>query len=76
MAPIYPAREQPIEGVSSDLITDAAARRGFRNVRRLEGDLALVADAVRAELKETDLFVTMGAGNVHEVGERLVGEAA
>ena len=62
--------------MSSDLITDAASRRGFRNVRRLEGDLALVTDAVRAELKENDLFVTMGAGNVHEVGDRLVGEAA
>jgi UDP-N-acetylmuramate--alanine ligase len=76
VAPIYPAREQPIEGVSSELITEAAARRGFRNVRGLEGNLANIADAVRAELQENDLFVTMGAGNVHEVGERLVGEAA
>ncbi len=76
VAPIYPAREKPIEGVTSALITDAAARRGFANVRPLEGNLQTVADAVRSELRENDLFVTMGAGNVHEVAERLAGEAA
>lgn len=76
VAPIYPAREKPIEGVTSALITDAAARRGFANVRPLDGNLQAVADAVRSELRENDLFVTMGAGNVHEVAERLAGEAA
>ncbi len=76
VAPIYPAREQPIAGVTAALITDAAARRGFANVHGLEGDLAAVGAAVRSALERNDLFVTMGAGDVHEVGERLVAEEA
>jgi UDP-N-acetylmuramate--alanine ligase len=76
VAPIYPAREQPIEGVSSALITNAARARGLENVRALEGDLEALAAAIRAELRANDLFVTMGAGNVHEVGERLAAEEA
>ncbi len=76
VAPIYPAREQPIEGVTAALITVAAARRGFANVRGLEGDLEAIGNAVRDALEPNDLFVTMGAGNVHEVGERLAAEEA
>jgi UDP-N-acetylmuramate--alanine ligase len=66
--PIYPAREQPIEGVSSQLIVDEAVRLGHAQV--VAGPP--VADAVRAIdelLKPGDVLLTVGAGDVDELAE-------
>lgn len=71
VAPIYPAREEPIPGVTSALITDAAGRKGLENVRMLEGDSQALASALRDELGPNDLLVTMGAGDVNKVGALL-----
>ncbi|HVR44257.1 MAG TPA: UDP-N-acetylmuramate--L-alanine ligase [Thermoanaerobaculia bacterium] len=76
VAPIYPAREEPIAGVSSTMITEAASRRGHSNVRDLEGDLDRLAEQIRVEIDGDDVFLTMGAGDVHKVGEILAGGAA
>jgi UDP-N-acetylmuramate--alanine ligase len=63
VAPIYPAREAPIPGVTSALIADAARKAGHRDVRALETDDA-VAPALRAAFRPGDLLITMGAGDV------------
>ncbi len=66
--PIYAARERLVEGVSSALVTDAASRCGHRHVV----DCASFAQALTAldELtRPGDLVLTMGAGNVNELGE-------
>ena len=76
VAPIYPAREAPIEGVSAMTIVDAARAAGSSNVAAIEGTLGEIAEAFRARLGEGDLFLTMGAGDVHEVGEALAEAAA
>lgn len=76
VAPIYPAREAPIEGVSSMTIVDAALEAGASNVSAIDGTLAEIARAFESRLGEGDLFLTMGAGDVHEVGEALAGVAA
>lgn len=76
VAPIYPAREAPIEGVSSRTIVDAAREAGATNVGAIDGTLAAITDALRERLGEGDLFLTMGAGDVHLVGEALAGVAA
>ncbi len=70
LADIFPARERPVPGVSSQLISDQL---------RLEGHpaaceplpLAELAPRLRRELKPGDLFLTMGAGNVYQVAEQL-----
>ena len=64
---IYAAREEPLEGVSSALITEAVP-----GVEFLEGTNAEVAEALRSRLRPDDIFITMGAGDVHEIGEQLV----
>jgi UDP-N-acetylmuramate--alanine ligase len=66
--PIYPAREQPIEGVSSQLIVDEAVRLGHAQV--FAGPP--VEEAVRAieELvKPGDVLLTVGAGDVDGLAE-------
>jgi UDP-N-acetylmuramate--alanine ligase len=71
---IYPARERPEDfpGVTGHLVAAAAAdaARG-RQVAWLPG----FDDAeryLRGELREGDLLLTLGAGNVNELGRRLL----
>jgi len=77
---VYPAREQPVgplAGVSGLAVAEAAAdARPGRRVRWL-ADIERAADALGPELREGDVLVTLGAGDVHRVGEALVsGEEA
>ncbi len=76
VASIYPARETPIEGVSAMTIVDAARQAGAANVEAIAGTNAEIAASFRGRLGEGDLFLTMGAGDVHEVGETLAEVAA
>jgi UDP-N-acetylmuramate--alanine ligase len=71
--PIYPARETAIEGVTNELVVEAARRSGHRQVHgctSFDAALALLSDVLRPG----DVLLTMGAGNVVHLGERwLVG---
>ena len=67
---IYKAREQPIEGVTSELIAAAAKRAGHA-----PDWFGLRTDAtagVKALVKPGDLVLTMGAGDVTQVGPELL----
>lgn len=75
VAPIYAAREEPIEGVTAALITDAAARRGATHVTLLDRDCDALALKFRETLGAGDLFVTMGAGDINRVGFAVAGVA-
>ncbi len=72
---IYPAGEAPREGVSGRLILDAVAQRGV-----LEpiwaATLVEAAEVLRGVLREGDLLMTVGAGDVREVGDRVLGDRA
>jgi len=70
---IYGAREEPITGVSSSMITEAAAGQGAGNVSLIEGTNEQIEAALRSILAPGDLFVTMGAGDVNAVGRGLAG---
>ena len=71
VAPIYAAREKPEEGVSSRLIANAAPGIEF-----LDRSNAEIVNELRRRLQPNDIFITMGAGDVHEIAEELVrGEA-
>ena len=72
VAPIYPAREEPIEGVSASMIVDAAHSRGFDGVRLLDRDLPGIVQFLREHVKERSLVMTMGAGSINKVAEQLV----
>lgn len=69
--PVYPSREQPIPGVTSRLVSDAARSRGHRSVVDVDDRASLVARLL-GELRRGDLLVTMGAGDVNRLGEEYL----
>jgi UDP-N-acetylmuramate--alanine ligase len=71
---IYPAREDPIPGVTSDLIIEAARVAGA-DVTPLH-DKADVPGAVAGMAKPGDLVLTMGAGDVTDLGPRILDRLA
>lgn len=67
---IYPAREQPIEGVSSGLIATVLADGGRPAVWR--GTREALADALAANVREGDVVLTLGAGDITRAGPELL----
>ncbi len=67
---IYPARERPIEGVTGQLVAEAARKAGgqIRYREALDGLAAAVADG----LEPGDLCLTMGAGSIERVGGEII----
>ncbi|WP_055586333.1 UDP-N-acetylmuramate--L-alanine ligase [Streptacidiphilus griseoplanus] len=67
---IYPAREDPIPGVTSEVIIDAARRHGL--AATAVHSMAEVPAAVAALAREGDLVLTMGAGDVTALGPEIL----
>ncbi len=74
---VYPARERAEDhpGVTGRLVAEAAAdAAGGRRVAWLPGFDEAEA-FLRSELRDGDLLLTLGAGNVDALGRRLLAEA-
>ena len=69
LADIYPAREQPIPGVTSDLIADAMRPAARAPVWR--GPRADLAAALAASVREGDVVLTIGAGDITRTAGEL-----
>jgi UDP-N-acetylmuramate--alanine ligase len=67
---IYPAREQPIAGVTSDLIARAATRAG-RPVA-WQGERAALVAALTRVVQPGDVVLTLGAGDITRAGPDLM----
>ncbi|MDW8225566.1 MAG: UDP-N-acetylmuramate--L-alanine ligase [Bacteroidota bacterium] len=67
---VYAAREQPIPGVSGELIAQAARRSGHRAVYYAPS-LEEAAVLVGTLLSPGDMLLTMGAGNVYKLHSLL-----
>ncbi|MCH5285125.1 MAG: UDP-N-acetylmuramate--L-alanine ligase [Akkermansiaceae bacterium] len=67
---VYPASEPPIPGISGQTIVDAVQEQGPVDAVFLP-DIKLAHHIVGNILRPGDLFLTLGAGNVHEVGTRV-----
>jgi len=60
---IYPAREEPIAGVTGEMLADLARRHGHRDVHYVADKTALPTHL--AEMAhENDMVITMGAGDI------------
>lgn len=70
---VYPAREQPIQGVSGESIADAARTFGHKDVRYVP-DKKDIPAALLACVRPGDLVITMGAGDIYQYGNRFVEE--
>ena len=69
LAEIYPAREQPIDGVSSELI--ASALRGAGGKIDWQGSRPTLALALCDFVRDGDVVLTIGAGDITKTGPEL-----
>jgi UDP-N-acetylmuramate--alanine ligase len=71
---IYPAREEPIPGVTSDALVSNAHSRGFTKFVYAGPRQQCVAEAMK-HIRKGDLVITMGAGSItlhkHELLEAI-----
>ncbi len=67
VTPIYAAREEPIDGLSARIIADSVP-----GVEFLDRSNAQIVNEMRRRLRPRDIFIAMGAGDVHEIAEELV----
>jgi UDP-N-acetylmuramate--alanine ligase len=69
--PIYAASERPIEGVDSRALCDGIRAHGHKDVRFAE-DMDDALAQLNALIAPGDVVLTLGAGNIYRLGERLV----
>jgi UDP-N-acetylmuramate--alanine ligase len=67
---IYAASEDPIEGVTAQALVEAVRRFGHKDARYV-GPIDEAAQALLDVARPNDMVITLGAGNVYRVGERL-----
>ncbi|HDR16914.1 MAG TPA: UDP-N-acetylmuramate--L-alanine ligase [Desulfobacteraceae bacterium] len=73
VAPLYAAGEKPVENVDSQSLANGIKEHGHRHVLvAADNDelLSILTGLVRAG----DLVLTLGAGDIHRLGERLLKE--
>ena len=63
VAPVYPAGEQPIEGVDAQALVEGLKARGHRAAQTVSGPDEL-ADILAETLGEGDMVVCLGAGDI------------
>jgi UDP-N-acetylmuramate--alanine ligase len=68
---IYPAREEPIQGVTGELIVNAAKQFGHKDVYYVP-DKKQVPAFLQTIIKQGDIVITMGAGDIWKFGEEFL----
>jgi UDP-N-acetylmuramate--alanine ligase len=69
---IYPAGEAPIPGVSAADLAEGIRAHGHRNVTYLGSDRARIVDHVCDISRPGDLVLTLGAGDVSQLGSDIL----
>jgi len=68
---IYPAGEPPIEGISAEVLVERM-RAGARGTVEYQSRVEDVLQKLLGQVQPGDLVLTLGAGNVWQVGERFL----
>ncbi|HET9335061.1 MAG TPA: UDP-N-acetylmuramate--L-alanine ligase [Sphingomicrobium sp.] len=63
VAPVYPAGEEPIEGVDANALAEGLRARGHRMVKTVES-LSELGRALRDLAADGDIVICMGAGDI------------
>jgi UDP-N-acetylmuramate--alanine ligase len=63
VAPVYPAGEQPIEGVDSDVLVEGLRAHGHRMVKGV-ADAQDLAQSLRDVAADGDIVICLGAGDI------------
>jgi UDP-N-acetylmuramate--alanine ligase len=70
VADVYRAREAPIAGITGALVAEAARRQGAQV--RYQPNRAALGNTVAGILEPGDVLVTMGAGDITQVGREVL----
>jgi UDP-N-acetylmuramate--alanine ligase len=73
MIDIYPAREKPIEGVTSQALVQRAEKKGYGSFVYV-GSRQEAVEPIVSEIQANDLVIIMGAGSVTLLRQPLVEE--
>jgi UDP-N-acetylmuramate--L-alanine ligase/UDP-N-acetylenolpyruvoylglucosamine reductase len=73
IANVYPASEKPIPGVSGQTIVDAMLAHGHKSAVH-QPDITRIHQDAGAKIEDGDLILSLGAGNIHEAGARLLAD--
>jgi UDP-N-acetylmuramate--alanine ligase len=68
---VYPAREEPIQGVNGELIVNAAKAVGHKQVHYVPNK-ADVPGFLLGVVRPGDMVITMGAGDIWRFGEEFI----
>jgi UDP-N-acetylmuramate--alanine ligase len=68
---VYAARERAIQGITGEIIAEAAKNFGHRNVQYVP-DKTQLADLLITVVKEGDIVITMGAGDIYMHCSRFI----
>ncbi|MCJ7594085.1 MAG: UDP-N-acetylmuramate--L-alanine ligase [Desulfobacterales bacterium] len=71
LAPIYSAGERVIEGVSAEWLCRGIREHGHKDVLLCQ-DQDEILDTLTGLMRKGDVILTLGAGDVHQVGEKLL----
>ncbi len=68
---IYPAREKPIEGITSEIIAQDAKKLGYTNFEYI-GAKENAVDILAQTAQPNDLIITMGAGSITLIKKQIM----
>lgn len=68
---IYAASEQPIEGITAEVLTENIKKFGHKNVTYI-GDIETATEKVCPVLESGDLVITLGAGSVTRLSDEIL----
>jgi UDP-N-acetylmuramate--alanine ligase len=68
---IYAASEQPIEGITAEILAENIKKYGHKNANYI-GDIDTAAEKVVENLQEGDLVITLGAGSVTRLSDEIL----
>ncbi len=68
---VYPAREEPIQGVTGELIANAAKQYGHKDVHYVPSKKDVPAMLMKLA-RHNDIVVTMGAGDIWKYGNEFL----
>jgi UDP-N-acetylmuramate--alanine ligase len=71
VAPIFPAGENAIEGVNSEMLSQGIKEHGHKEVIFCESQ-EQVLPTLLSVVRPGDVLMTLGAGDIYRVGEKLL----
>ena len=67
---VYPSREEPIQGITGELIAHSARQFGHKEVHYVQDKKQLPAYLLNV-VKANDIVITMGAGDINKIGQEF-----